>query len=105
MPPLNAMSTEDIETAYKEKQIKTARTLQSNKCLRQRVECKSVAVRIKNESDAVILVKKAYEYIAKKKLDASKMILDALINLVPPPLLLPPRQAPVMPLVAIRRHH
>jgi hypothetical protein len=81
MPPITAISTEELETAYKENQVKTSRTLQSNKRLRQCLERKSVAVIIKNELDAVILVKKAYGYIAKKKLGASKMILEAVIDL------------------------
>jgi hypothetical protein len=41
----------------------------------------SASINALNASDAVILVKKAYEYFAKKKLDAWKMILEAVIDL------------------------
>jgi hypothetical protein len=49
MPPITAMSTEELETAYKENQVKTSRTLQSNKRLCQCLERQSIALIIKIE--------------------------------------------------------
>ena len=81
MPPITAMSDDEKTDAYKGLQVKVKRCTQSNKRLCQRLMRKSPKITINNVSDAVDMVKKAYQYIASSKLEASKMIIDAVIDM------------------------
>ena len=81
LSPITAMNNEEKTNALKTLQLKMKRCTQSNKRLRERLSRKSPVVTINSVSDAVAMVKKAYEYISKRKLEASRMIVDAIIDM------------------------
>ena len=80
-PPITSMNQEQTVEAYKTNQVKLKRVRQSNNRLRQRLQQKGDKVTIHKVSDALLLVKKAYQYIVDKKEDAMKMIIDAVMDM------------------------
>ena len=78
--PVNAMDDDEKTKAYKGNQKKLKRCTQSIKRLREQLR-KTPSVTIVNVTDALKMVKKAYAYIASKKEEATKMILDAVIEM------------------------
>jgi hypothetical protein len=81
LSPITAMTDDDKTKALKTLQRNMKRCTQSNKRLRERLCRKSPVVTINSVSDGMAMVKKVYKYISKRKLEASKMIVDAIIDM------------------------
>ena len=78
--PVNAMDDEEKTRAIKGNQVKLKRCRQSIKRLQERLQ-QTPSVTINSVTDAVNAVKKAYSYIASKKEEAMKLIIDAVIDM------------------------
>jgi len=75
------MNDDEKKQAYKTKQVKVKRIKQANTRLREQLEKKSKLITLENVSDASAMIMKVFQFLKSKKLEATKVILDAVINM------------------------
>ena len=80
MSPVTTMKPTEIKIAYKTLQVKNKRAGQSIKRLKEQLK-KCRMVPIKNVTDAVSAVKDAYTFLSSNKSKASKIIVDAIMDM------------------------
>ena len=79
--PITSMNDDEKNQAYRTKQVKVHRFKQANKRLREQLERKSTLMTLENVTDASSMIMNVYEFLKSKKLEATKVILDAVIDM------------------------
>ena len=79
--PITAMKDEEKAHEYKSKQVQVQRLKESNNRLREQLQRKSKIVTLRNVCEASSLIKTVHEFLVSKKVDAIKVLLDAVIDM------------------------
>ena len=75
------MEDEEKNTEYKRKQLVCQRSIQSIKRLCEQIGFKGKTVKIDNVTDAVSFIQSAYQFLLSKKVEATKVILNTVIEM------------------------
>ncbi len=81
MAPVTAMTDDEKTKAIAYRIVQVKRGNQAKKRLQQQLQSKSKKVTINKLTDAVSLIRLVYEFLSKHKLEATKIIVDAVMDM------------------------